>query len=102
MDRLAMLRKMVAAKPDDPFPAYGLAMELQRTGQDDEAIAAFDGLISRFPDYVPAYLMFGNTLQRTGDKDRARTIYQAGIEASNRAGDDHARSELEAALDEVT
>ena len=37
MDRLGMLRKMAAAKPDDPFPAYGLAMELAKQGELEEA-----------------------------------------------------------------
>ena len=40
MDRLAMLEKMVAAKPDDPFPKYGRAMELKKLGRNDEARAA--------------------------------------------------------------
>lgn len=96
-----MLRKMVAAKPDDPFPVYGLAMELQRTGQHPDAIAAFEGLVERFPDYVPAYLMFGNLLMQASTKDRAVAVYDAGIAAATRAGDDHARSELEAARAEV-
>ena len=37
MDRLAMLEKMVAAQPDQPFPAYGLAMEYRKLGRLEEA-----------------------------------------------------------------
>lgn len=95
MDRLGMLRKMVAAKPDDPFPAYGLAMELGRVGEPSEAREAFTSLVKTHPDYVPSYLMFGNLLVRIGERDEALKIYDAGIEAAQRAGDDHARGELE-------
>ncbi len=97
MDRLGMLRSMVAAKPDDPFPAYGLAMELTKTGALDEARATFDALTKAHPEYVPAYLMFGNLLVRMGDKDAAGVTYDAGIAAATQAGDDHARGELEQA-----
>ena len=86
-----MLRKMAAAKPDDPFPAYGLAMELTKQGADDEARSAFADLVRRHPDYIPSYLMYGNLLATTGARDEAAAVYAAGIEAATRAGDDHAR-----------
>ncbi|MCR9161965.1 MAG: tetratricopeptide repeat protein [Nannocystaceae bacterium] len=96
-----MLRTLAAAKPDDPFPTYGLAMELTKQGADDEAREAFAGLVARHPDYVPTYLMFGNLLAKLGQRDEARSIYDAGIEAAGRAGDDHARGELEGARAEL-
>ncbi len=101
MDRLGMLRRMAAAKPDDPFPAYGLAMELTKQGEREEARSTFSALVQRHPDYVPCYLMFGNLLAKIGERDDAARIYAAGIEAANRAGDDHARGELQAAADEL-
>ena len=101
MDRLGMLRKMAAAKPDDPFPAYGLAMELAKQGELEDARQTFAGLVERQPGYIPAYLMFGNLLVRMGQRDEASSTYVAGIEAATKAGDDHARSELEGALDEL-
>lgn len=100
MDRLGMLRKMAAAKPEEPFPTYGLAMELAKQGApetDDEARETFAGLVARHPDYVPCYLMYGNLLAKLGQRDEAAAIYDAGIEAASRAGDDHARGELEGA-----
>ncbi len=101
MDRLGMLRKMAAAKPDEPFPAYGLAMELSKQGHADEARTTFAALVERQPDYVPSYLMYGNLLVSMGAKDDASAVFGAGIDAAKRTGDDHARSELQAALDEL-
>ena len=101
MDRLGMLRKMAAAKPDEPFPAYGLAMELSKQGHADEARTTFAGLVERLPDYVPAYLMYGNLLVSMGAKDDAAGVFTSGIDAAKRSGDDHARGELQGALDEL-
>ncbi len=97
MDRLAMLQKMVETRPDDPFPRYGLAMELRKAGRLVDARRVFEELVERHPGYVAAYLMFGNLLAELGEQDAAATIYTRGIEAARQAGDAHAASELEAA-----
>ncbi len=102
MDRLAMLEKMVVARPDDPFPKYGRAMELKKLGRNDEARGAFDQLIEAHPAYVPAFLMSGNLLEAMGDVDAARARYERGVEVAQAAGDDHAMSELQAALNAVS
>lgn len=98
MDRIAAFRRFIDAKPTDPFPRYGLAMELRGQARWAEAVAAFDELIAACPDYVPAYLMFGTTLVSAGDKARARVVLTAGCEVAERKRDSHALGELEAAL----
>jgi cytochrome c-type biogenesis protein CcmH/NrfG len=97
MDRLAMLRQMVTAKPDDPFPKYGLAMELRKRGDHQEACSAFEQLVDAHPDYVASYLMFGGLLVEIGDKARAAEIYARGFEIATRVGNAHAAGELDAA-----
>ncbi len=99
MDRLAMLQKMVVAKPDDPFPKYGLAMELRKLARHDEACEAFSVLVERHPGYVPAYLMFGNLLVGMGLRERALELFERGIVQADAAGDDHALGELRSARD---
>ncbi len=101
MDRIATFRSFIARSPADPFPRYGLAMELKTRGDLAEAWAAFSELIAQFPDYVPSYLMAGSTLTALGRKDEAADVYRKGIEVASRRGDQHARRELEAALAEL-
>lgn len=101
MDRLATFRSFIARAPSDPFPRYGLAMELKTRGDLAAAWAAFEELLAQFPDYVPAYLMAGGTLVGLGRKSEAADIYAKGIEVAIRRGDQHARRELEAALVET-
>jgi hypothetical protein len=77
-------------------------MELKGSGELEAAWGTFEELITKFPDYVPTYLMAGGTLVALGRKDEAATIYSKGIEVAQRRGDQHARRELEAALAEIT
>jgi tetratricopeptide (TPR) repeat protein len=102
MDRIATFRSFISKSPSDPFPRYGLAMEHKGRGENAEAWTQFEELLSKFPDYVPTYLMAGGTLVALGRKDEAAAIYQQGIEVATRRGDTHARGELQSALAEIT
>ncbi len=101
VDRLAMLEKMAAARPQEPFPQYGLAMEYRKLERYAESWEAFELLIERHPDYVPSYLMAGNLLAQMGRGGDARALLQRGIAAADAAGDDHARGEIEAAIQDL-
>ena len=90
---------MVAEKPEDSFLRYGLAMEYRNTGDNERAMNEFNVLMTSAPDYVPAYFHAGQTLERLGRSEDARQVYRRGIEAATRKGDQHARTELEGALD---
>jgi tetratricopeptide (TPR) repeat protein len=99
MDRIAILESFVAKAPDDPFPRYGLAMELNNRGRIDDALAAFAELVRRSPDYLPTYLMYGNALAAAEKPDEARAIYERGVAIARGKRDGKTAGELEAALD---
>jgi tetratricopeptide (TPR) repeat protein len=98
-NRMEILLSMVAKNPQDSFARYGLAMEYANTGDLDRAIAEYRALIGFNPDYAAAYFHGGQALEKLGHIDEAREVYQKGIEATTRTGDQHTRSELQAALD---
>ena len=100
-DRIASLRALIAKAPQDPFPRYGLAMELKSRGEIEASATAFDELIAAFPDYVPSYLMAGGVASQLGRKDQARVLFTRGIDVATQRGDSHARGELQSALAEV-
>lgn len=99
--RLSMLERMAQSDGNDPFPRYGLALEYRKLGRHDEALAAFGELVRRHPDYVPAYLMFGNFLRELGRPGEAADVYARGISVARSSGDAHALGELEGALAEL-
>ena len=96
-----MLQQLVAKTPADPFPRYGLAMELKKLGRGQEASVAFAELLEHHPSYVAAYLMYGNLLRELGELEQARAIYDRGAEAALAAGNDHAHGELVSARAEL-
>jgi len=102
MDRIAVFRSFISRSPSDPFPRYGLAMELKGLKRLEEAREEFVQILTEFPEYVPTYLMAGGTLVELGLRGEAADIYRKGIEVAARCGDQHARRELESALAEVT
>jgi tetratricopeptide (TPR) repeat protein len=93
-----MLKAFIAQRPNDPFPRYGLALEHKNAGQLEEAWAVFTALIDAHPTYTAAYLHAGNTAVALGRLDDARAVYARGLDACAKAGDAHARGELEDAL----
>jgi len=97
--RLEAFRKFVQARPDDPFTRYALAMHLRSMGRLDEAVEAFAALGARTPDYLPTWLMLGQALEAAGRDGEAARAYQDGVAAAARRNDQHARGELEAALE---
>jgi tetratricopeptide (TPR) repeat protein len=99
--RLEFLLKQTApggAAAGDPFAWYGLAMEYRALSRRDEALAAFEALRARSPDYVPMYLMCGQMLETMGRIEDARAWLSQGIQAAREKGNEHAASELAAAL----
>jgi predicted Zn-dependent protease len=96
--RLEAFQKFALARPDDPFTRYALAMHLRSMDRLAEAVEAFTELARRAPDYIPTWLMLGQTLEAAGRDDEAARAYQDGMAAATRRQDPHARGELEAAL----
>ena len=101
VDRVATFRTFIARNPQDPFPRYGLAMELRSRGELAASATAFDELLRDFPTYVPTYLMAAGVYGQVGRRDDALATLRKGIEASTAKGDSHATKELVAALAEL-
>jgi Flp pilus assembly protein TadD len=99
--RLETLKDMVAQNPKDSFLRYGLAMEHSKRGDLERAMEEFRALLELNPDYAAAYYHGGQTLEKLGRTVEARQMYQHGIDATTRTGDQHTRSELEAALSQI-
>jgi len=98
-NRMEFLRSMLEQNPRDTFARYGLAMEFANSGNLERAVAEYRALLEHNPDYAAAYYHGGQALEKLGRVDEARAIYQQGIETTTRTGDQHTRSELQAALD---
>ncbi len=97
-NRLELLTQMVGQDPNNAFARYGLAMEYSNSGHFQKAVAEFRTLLERDENYAAAYFHAGQALEKLGEIDQARALYEKGIEITTRKGDSHTRSEIEAAL----
>jgi Tfp pilus assembly protein PilF len=97
-NRLEMLEQMVSRDPNNTFARYGLAMEYANSSDWTQAVIEFRTLLQHDENYAAAYYHAGQALEKMGEIEQARTMYEQGIEASTRKGDLHTRSEIEAAL----
>lgn len=100
--RRQMLEEFVARKPDDAFSRYGLAIECMNNGDPAAADTHFRALLERSPDYIPAYLIYGQLLARESRTGEAKQVLSTGIAAAAKKGDQHARSEMEALLNDLS
>jgi tetratricopeptide (TPR) repeat protein len=89
---------MLDKQPDDPFLLYGIALEHKKLNEPATAIEYLDRCIAADPNYCYAYFQRGQICEMTGDLEGARSSYNDGIVAAKRAGDGHAQSEIEGAL----
>jgi tetratricopeptide (TPR) repeat protein len=99
--RVAALREILAAKPDDAFARYALGLEYSGSGETDAALAEFQHLLAAHPDYTNGYFMAAQTLARADRTEEACAVLRQGIDCARRTRNQHALSEMEAMLDEL-
>src|SRR5215472_12440273 len=100
--RRKMLEALVAQKPDDAFSRYGLALECMNSGDAAAADQHFRALLERNPGYIPGFQMYGQFLAREQRIEEARKVLASGMAAADKAGNQHARSEMEALRNDLT
>jgi cytochrome c-type biogenesis protein CcmH/NrfG len=101
MDRLQMLKELLAQDPNNQLARYGLAMEYSGKGDVENAVAEFRKLVEINPDYANAYFMAAQTLAKAERTDEAKHLLRQGITAAARTGNSHAQNEMQGFLDEL-
>lgn len=92
--RLAQLQEFLKESPNDPFLKYALTMEYVKLGEEDQALAGFEDLLSAHEDYVGTYYHFGKFLESKHEQDRAIEIYEKGMQIAQQKRNFHALGEL--------
>lgn len=100
-DRIAALRDILAATPNDAFARYALGLEYSGSGDTDGALVEFQKLLTAHPDYTNGYFMSAQVLERVGRLDEAREMLTKGIEAARLSNNRHALSEMQDMLDQL-
>ena len=98
-DRIEALRRMAAARPDDPRARFGLALEYERLGRWEEAVEELRAYLATAADEGNAYGRLARALRKLGRNEDARAAYAQGIEAAYRHGHPSMAGEFEDELD---
>jgi tetratricopeptide (TPR) repeat protein len=96
---MQQLHALLEKAPDDAFLLYGIGLEHKKAAEPEKAIEYLNRTIAVDAKYCYAYYQKGQIYESVRDFDAARGAYQAGLSAAKTAGDAHAASEIEAALD---
>ncbi len=100
-NRLDRLTKLYEADPNDPFCAYGIAMEHAKAQRHQEAIGWLDKTLALDAHYCYAFYQKARMLSEMGQPDQARDTLQQGMRVAQDAGDEHARSEMAQLLESI-
>ncbi len=101
MNRIEKILEYLQQTPDDNFLRHALALEYIKQGDDEQAKALFEAILSASPGYIGSYYHLGKLLERAGNSEAAIACYEKGMNAAKAANDQHAYNELQAAYEDL-
>lgn len=99
MSRIEILKGFLKENTADSFSRYALALEYVKLARNDDALREFETVTKNDPGYLATYYQLGQLYQKLGKRHEAEKTFRTGITVAATAGDEHTRSELEAALE---
>src|SRR5687767_3608505 len=81
-NRIEVFKQMLASDPDNTMVLFGLANEYQKAEDWQNAIETLEDYLAKADDEGAAYGMLAKALERIGEREKARVVYEKGIEVS--------------------
>ncbi len=101
MNRIERILEMLKTTPRDSFLRHALALEYIKIGNDAEARALFEAVLTEFPAYTASYYHLGKLLERNNETELAIEWYEKGMIAAKEANERHAYNELQNAYEDL-
>jgi len=98
--RIAQLKKFIEEEPNDPFNVYALANEYILE-EPKTALGYFEQLLFQHPDYLGTYYQAGKLYQSFGEIEKAKRVFEQGIELGLKQTKAKTVNELRNALNEI-
>jgi Tfp pilus assembly protein PilF len=95
------LNSFLERQPEEPFLLHALALEFVSRGEDERAGELFEKVLQLDPQYTGTYYHLAKLLERRGSREAAAELYEIGMEACKKVGDEHAYRELKNAYDDL-
>ncbi len=93
LERIKLLKDYCAEEPQNPFNYYALALEYREFDK-TEAAHFFDFVVGKFPNYLPVYFPAAQFFFENEELQKAKNLFEAGIELAHALQDEKARKEL--------
>ncbi|HEX8638367.1 MAG TPA: tetratricopeptide repeat protein [Pyrinomonadaceae bacterium] len=81
-NRIEVFKQMLASDPGNTMILFGLANEYQKLGNWRKTIETLEDYLSKADDEGAAYGMLAKAYERIGEREKAKTIYEKGVEVS--------------------
>ena len=98
-DRLNLLLQYYKEDPGEPFNIYALATEY-RHEDPEKSRYYFEILLEKHPDYIATYYHIASLYLEFGQDEKAKKIYELGIEKATEQNEALLLRELKSAYDE--
>ncbi len=99
-DRMERITSMLKDMPQDPFLRFALAKEWEKNESWENALAEYAWLIEHSPEYTGTYYHYGHLLVQLNQLERAKEVFESGLEMTKNQGDKHSNGELRTLYDE--
>ncbi len=97
LDRIQHLKNYIESEPDNPFNYYALGLEIKELDP-SEAGKMFDYVLTTFPNYLPVYFPAAHFFFERDNSQKAREIFEKGIELATEMREEKTLKELKNAF----
>jgi predicted Zn-dependent protease len=84
--RIEVFEQMLAGDPSNTLVLFGLAKEYEKAGDDQKLIETLERYLASADDEGNAYGMLARAYERMKQGEKARELYQRGIEVATAHG----------------
>jgi predicted Zn-dependent protease len=81
-NRIEVFKQMLDADPDNSMILFGLANEYQKQEDWQKTIETLEEYLAKSDDEGAAYGMLAKAYEQIGEREKARAVYEKGVEAS--------------------
>ncbi len=85
-NRIEVFKQMIETDPTNTMVLFGLANEYQKAEDWQKTIETLENYLSKADDEGAAYGMLAKAYEHIGDREKAKSVYEKGIEVSNAHG----------------
>lgn len=93
---------MLEASPNDCFLLHALGLEYVKLGAIGTALEYFEKVLASNQNYVGTYYHLAKAYEKVGKEAKAIEVYENGIQVALSLKDNHAKNELQMALDDIS